>query len=362
MSLLTFNVIKILILAFSASIIALIIGNFLTKYLYQIKFWKKSARAKTIDGKDAEVFLSLHKEKETTVPRGGGIVIWATVLILSFICLFLANFIDIWWLEKLNFFSREQTWIPIFALISASLIGLVDDIFVVYGKGKYIGGGLKFRVRLILVILIGLIGGSWLYFKLGWNSINIPLLFNFPEGIVWELGLWYIVLYIIVSLASWASGVVDGLDGLAGGVFASIFGGFTVIALAQGQADLAAFCAIILGTIFSFLWFNIPPAKFYMGETGILGLTMTMTAIAFLTNSVAILPIIGGVLVLETGSVIIQLLSKKIRKRKIWLSTPIHHHFEAIGWTSQQIVMRFWIISVVLAILGVCLQLLILKQ
>jgi phospho-N-acetylmuramoyl-pentapeptide-transferase len=358
----TFNTIKILILAFSSTIIAMMIGNFLVKYLYKIQFWKKQARAKTIDGQDAEIFLALHREKETTVPRGGGIIIWATVLIVSFICLLLANLTDIWWLQKLNFFSREQTWIPIFALLSASLIGLVDDIFVVYGKGKYIGGGLKFRVRLILVTLIGLIGGCWLYFKLGWSSINVPLLFNFPEGIVIQLGLWYILLYIIVSLASWASGVVDGLDGLAGGVFSAIFGAFAIIALFQGLVDVAAFCAIILGTLFSFLWFNIPPAKFYMGETGILGLTMTMTAVAFITNSIVILPIISGILVIETGSVILQLLSKKFRKKKIWLSTPIHHHLEAIGWKTSQIVMRFWIIAVVLAILGVSIQLLMLKQ
>lgn len=362
MTILAFNAIKILSLAFVASIIALLIGNFLVKFLYKIEFWKKKARAKTIDGQDAEVFLALHREKETTVPRGGGIVIWLTVLILSVACLLISNFVNLWWVQKINFISREQTWIPLFALISASLIGLVDDVLVVYGKGKYIGGGLKFRVRFILVALIGLIGGSWLYYKLGWSSISFPLLLNFPEGIIIQLGLWYILLYVIVGLASWASGVVDGLDGLAGGVFGAIFGAFSIIALFQGQVDLAAFCAIILGTLFSFLWFNIPPAKFYMGETGILGLTMTMTAVAFLTNSVAVLPILGGVLVIETGSVIIQLISKKIRKKKIWLSTPIHHHLEAIGWKTPQIVMRFWLIAVILAILAVSIQLLTLKQ
>ncbi|MFA5368683.1 MAG: hypothetical protein WC303_01585 [Candidatus Paceibacterota bacterium] len=362
MSIYTFNVVKILILAFSASIISMIVANYLIKYLYQIQFWKKKAREKTIDGQNAEIFLALHSEKETTVPRGGGIVIWATMLILSLICLILSNFTNIWWLQKLNFFSREQTWIPLFVLLSASIVGLVDDIFVVYGKGKYIGGGLKFRVRMILVTLIGLIGGSWFYFKLGWSAINLPLLFSFPEGIVIQLGLWYILLYVIVSLASWASGVVDGLDGLAGGTFGSIFGAFAIIALFQGQTDLAAFCGIILGTLFSFLWFNIPPAKFYMGETGILGLTMTMTAVAFITNSVAVLPLLGGILVIETGSVIIQLVSKKIRHKKIWLSTPIHHHLEAIGWKTSQIVMRFWIIGLVFAILAVSIQLLTIRQ
>lgn len=358
MSLFTFNAIKILSLAFASSIIAVIIAGFLINFLYKIEFWKKKAREKTIDGQEAAVFLAFHKEKETNTPRGGGIIIWATVLILLGIVMILGKVTDIWWLDKFNFLSREETWIPLFALITASLIGLIDDISVVYGKGKYIGGGLKFRTRLLLVTLIGLVGGTWMYYKLGWDFIHIPLLGNFPHGFDWHIGIYFILLYIIVSLASWASGVVDGLDGLAGGVYSAIFGAFAVIAFSLGMIDLSAFCMVILGALFAFLWFNIPPAKFYMGETGILGLAMTMTAIAFLTDSVAVLPIICGVLVIETGSVILQLLSKKFRKKKIWQSTPIHHHLEAIGWKPYQITMRFWIISIVCAVLGVSIQLL----
>ncbi|MFA5013171.1 MAG: hypothetical protein WC520_01265 [Candidatus Paceibacterota bacterium] len=354
----TFGAIKIFILAFLAWAISSFVAEYLIKFLYKIKFWKKEARGKTIDGKKAEVFLSLHKEKETTVPRGGGIVIWASILILTAAIFLISTFADIWWIKKLNFLSRKETWIPLFTIFAASIIGLIDDILVVYGRGKYIGGGLKFRTRLLLVIVIGLIGGAWFYFKLGMDTVRIPLIFNFPEGIDVPIGIWYVVLYVVVSLASWASGVVDGIDGLAGGVFGVIFGAFTIIALAQGKTDLAAFCAIILGTLFRFLWFNIPPAKFYMGETGVLGLTMTMVAVAFLTNSVVVLPIIAGVLVIETGSVILQLLSKKIRHKKIWLSTPIHHHLEAIGWKPEQITMRLWIIAIVFAILGISIQLL----
>lgn len=358
MSIFTFNAIKIVSLAFFSSVISIIIANFLINFLYKIKFWKKKARSITIDGKEADVFLSLHKEKETTVPRGGGIIIWLSMVIVLLLIFILNLFFDIWWIKDLNFLSREQTWIPIFALITASIIGLIDDILVVYGKGKYVGGGLKFRTRFLLVCIIGLIGGLWFYYKLGWSSIHVPMLLNFPNGFDLELGIWYIILFIIVCLASWASGVVDGIDGLSGGVFSSIFGAFAIIAFAQGQIELASFCAVILGTLFSFLWFNIPPAKFYMGETGILGLSITMAAIAFITNSVVVLPIIAGILVIETGSVIIQLLSKKFRKKKIWLSTPIHHHLEATGWTGPQITMRFWIVGVVLALLGVSIRLL----
>ena len=345
-------------LAFMASVIAVIVAGFLIPYLYKIEFWKKKARDKTIDGQEASVFLSFHKEKEVSTPRGGGIVIWISVLILLGIVMLAGKFSDIWWIQKFNFLSREETWIPLFALVTASIIGLIDDISVVYGKGKYVGGGLKFKTRMILVTIIGLVGGAWMYYKLGWDRIHIPLLGDFPHGFDWYIGIYFILLYIVVSLASWASGVVDGLDGLAGGVYSAIFGAFAVIAFSQGMIDLSAFCMVILGTLFAFLWFNIPPAKFYMGETGILGLAMTMTAIAFLTDSVAVLPIICGVLVVETGSVIIQLLSKKFRHKKIWQSTPIHHHLEAIGWKSYQITMRFWIIGIICAVLGVSIQLL----
>jgi phospho-N-acetylmuramoyl-pentapeptide-transferase len=357
MSLLTFNVAKILSIAVFSSIVSLIVANYLIVFLNKIEFWKKKPRAKTIDGQEASVFLTYHSEKEVSTPRGGGLIIWISMLIVLGVILLLGYITDTWWIDKLNFISRDETWIPLFALITASIIGLIDDISVVYGTGKYVGGGLMFRIRLALVSAIGLVGGFWMYYKLGWDSVHIPLLFNFPHGIDIHLGMIFVVLYVIVSLASWASGVVDGIDGLAGGVFSSIFGAFTIIALAQGQADLAVFCAAIFGTLFSFLWFNIPPAKFYMGETGILGLTMTMTAIAFITDSVAVLPIIGGVLVIETGSVIIQLLSKKFRGKKIWMSTPIHHHLEALGWKQPQITMRFWIIGIVFAILGVSIQL-----
>jgi phospho-N-acetylmuramoyl-pentapeptide-transferase len=195
-----------------------------------------------------------------------------------------------------------------------------------------------------------------MYAKLGWETIHIPLIGNFPEGIDFFIGYWYIPLFVFVMLASWAGGVVDGLDGLSGGVFASIFGAFTIIALAQGKADLATFCAVISGSLLAFLWFNIPPAKFYMGETGTMSLTSTMTVVAFLTDSVVVLPIIAGVLVFEVGTIIVQLLSKKYFNKKIWKCTPIHHHFEALGWPKHNITMRFWIISVVLAILGTAIK------
>ena len=358
MTLFTFNVIRLLIFAAFAAGIAFLLAPILIKFLNKVKFWKKEARTKTITGEEAEVFYSLHKEREVSVPRGGGVLIWISVLIIIFLFFALSYLSHPWWFEKLNFLSRNETWLPLFTLIVAAIVGLADDFLQVTGKGKYVGGGMEFTRRLLIVILIGLIGGLWFYYKLNWDSIHIPLIFNFPEGIDITLGFWIIPLFILVMVASWSGGVIDGLDGLSGGVFASIFGAFSIIAFSQGKADLATFCAVIVGTLFAFLWFNIPPARFYMGETGILGLTSTMAVVAFLTDSVVVLPIIAGLLVIEVGSMIIQLLSKKFRKKKIWLSTPIHHHFEARGWPAYQVTMRFWVISIVFAILGVAIRLL----
>lgn len=358
MTLFTFNVIKVLTLAVLSAVLAIVFIPFLIKFLNKIKFWKKEARTKTITGESAEVFYSLHKEREIIVPRAGGLIIWLTTFFIISLFFFLSYFSNPWWLEKFNFLSRAETWLPLFTLVAASLVGLADDVLVVFGKGKYVAKGLTFTRRLIMVALIGLAGGLWFYYKLGWSSVHFPLISDLSTGFDWQIGAWIILLFIVVMLASWSGGVVDGLDGLAGGVFASIFGAFAVIALAQGKADLAAFCAVILGALFAFLWYNIPPARFYMGETGILGLTSTMAVVAFLTDSVAVLPIIAGILVLEVASIIIQLISKKFWKKKIWLSTPIHHHFEAKGWLPQQITMRFWVISIVLVILGVAIRLL----
>ena len=222
-------------------------------------------------------------------------------------------------------------------------------------KNKYLKNKSYARNKLFILIaaitLIGLIGALWFFYKLEWSMITVPLLGTF------SIGIWYIPLFILVMVATWSGGIVDGIDGLSGGTFASIFGAFTVIAFSQGMYDLATFCAVITGTLFAFLWFNIPPARFYMTEVGILALTTTLSVVAFLTDSVIVLPIIAGILVLEVASVIIQLLSKKFRKKKVFLSTPIHHHFEAIGWPAYKVTMRFWVIGIVLAVIGVVIKL-----
>ncbi|MFH1820378.1 MAG: hypothetical protein ABH805_00425 [Candidatus Nealsonbacteria bacterium] len=345
------DVIKVFVLGTTSFLLAFWITPFLTKILYKHKLWRKSVRTKAIDGKDLTYFQKFHSEGEINVPRFGGLLIWVAPSVLAGL-LFLLSLAGIDVFQKLNFFDRGQTWLPFFALVSASLVGLADDLLQVFGKGKYISGGLSLKQRLFLMGLIGSVGAWWFYYKLGWAALHIP-----GNGDL-EIGILYLPLFVLIMMATYSGGVIDGLDGLSGGAFAAIFGAFGGIALFLGQINLAAFCITILGALLAFLWFNIPPARFYMGETGIMGLTAALTVVAFMTDSVLVLPIIGFLLVIESGSVILQLLSKRFRGKKIFLAAPIHHHFEALGWPHYKVTMRFWIIGVVAAIVGVAVRLL----
>ena len=344
-----FLIIKILSLFVLSFVIAFAMAPILIHFLYKYKAWKKKPREKTFGGEETPIFTKLHGQKEISTPRMGGILIWATVLLVTLGVFALSLIFPETRLAKFNFLSRSQTWLPFFTLIAASILGLVDDIMVVRSKGKYVGGGIRFKIRLALISLIALVGAWWFYFKLGWTSIYIPFYGNM------EIDGLYILLFIIVMLATFSSGVVDGLDGLSAGVLSPIFAALGVIAYTKGLYDLTAFIIVIIGALIAYLWFNIHPAKFYMGETGIMGLTVVLAVIALLTNTVLFLPIIAFVLVMESGSVILQLLSKKIRKKKIFLSAPIHHHFEALGWPETQITMRFWILSAAFSGLGLVL-------
>ena len=187
--------------------------------------------------------------------------------------------------------------------------------------------------------------------KLGVTSIVIPFV-----GAV-NIGLFFIPVFVIVMLATFSGSIIDGVDGLSGGVMASAFGAYATIAFVHNQVDIAAFCTVIVGAILAFLWFNIPPARFYMGETGMLGLTVTLSIIAFLTNAVLILPIIAFPLVMTSGSVMVQKASERIYGKKFFLVSPLHHHFEARGWSRPKIVMRYWVISIIFAVIGIMLAL-----
>ena len=238
------------------------------------------------------------------------------------------------------------------------MVGLADDFIQIFGKiGNKIFAdpdgfpSLPKKARIATVIIIGAVGAWWFFFKLGMTSIIVP----FVGEII--LGWLFIPFFIITMLAVFSGGIIDGIDGLAGGVMASVFAAYAGIAFFQNQIDIAAFCAVITGSILAFLWFNIPPARFYMGETGMLGLTATLTVVAFLTKAVAVLPIIAFPLVATSGSAIIQMISRKYFKKKVFKIAPIHHHFEAIGWPSYKVTMRFWVISIVFAVIGMVIVL-----
>src|SRR3989344_3030232 len=173
MTIVTFNVIKVLGTSAVASLIAILWSPFLINFLYKHKLWKKQARIKAISGEDAVVFNSLHKERETKVPRMGGLLIWITTVFIIFFFYILSLIFPDSWLANLNFLSRSQTWLPLFTLIVASLMGLLDDMLVVSSLGSYIGGGLSFKKRLLIVALIGLVGGWWFFTKLGFDVISI---------------------------------------------------------------------------------------------------------------------------------------------------------------------------------------------
>ncbi|HRY62652.1 MAG TPA: hypothetical protein P5056_02700 [Candidatus Paceibacterota bacterium] len=314
--------------------------------------WKKKARNEALGGGETPIFNQLHKEKETGTPRMGGIIIWASTLLTILILSLLSDLFPSVATQKLNFLSQNQTWLPLFALVAASLVGLADDLLQVWGGGGYVAGGLALSKRVVFVLIMGFIGAYWFYFKLGMTAIAVPF-----AGPI-ELGILFIPFFMLVMLAIFSGGVIDGIDGLAGGIMAVMFSAYGVIAFFQNQIDLATFCAAIVGGTLAFLWFNVPPARFYMSETGMLGLTVTLSIIAFLTDSVAVLPIIAFPLIATSASVVIQYLSKKYRGKKVFLVAPLHHHFEAIGWPAAKVTMRYWILSIIFAVVGMIVSIL----
>jgi len=341
-----FAITKIFVLTTLSFLVAFVWTPLLIHYLYRFKLGKKIR-----DESTAPIYSKLHKSKSGT-PTMGGILIWLTVLFLAIVFFYLGSIFTDSVFSKLNFLSRSQTFLPLGALVASAIVGLIDDWLNIKGVGAR-GGGLRIRHKLIIYTLIALVGAWWFYYKLDWNIIHVPFIGNYV------MGFWYVPIFIFVIVATaFSVNEIDGLDGLAGGTLLAAFGTYGAIAFVQGKYDLAAFCSVIVGALLTFLWFNINPAKFFMGDTGAMSLGVTLGIIAMLTNYALLLPIIGFLFVIEAVSVIIQTLSKKLRKKKIFLSAPIHHHFEALGWKEPTIVMRFWVIAGVTAVVGLILALL----
>lgn len=328
--------------AFTFIIVLLATGPF-TKILQKFQFGQQ-IREEAMDGKDAKLFKELHKHKKNT-PTMGGLLIWGSIMLVSILTFILQEF------ELINssLISREETYLPLFTMFSFGLLGLADDVFNVKKIGKV--KGIRSVPKLTWMLLLSGIGAWWFFSKLGFSSVNI-----LGQNI--ELGIFYIPLFIIcVTGFSNAVNFTDGLDGLAAGLSIMSFASLGIIALINGQFILATLCASISGAIAGFLWNNIPPAKFFMGDTGALSLGATMAVIAFMIDEILLLPFIGFIFIIETLSVIIQLSSKKIRGKKVFHIAPIHHHFEYLGWPEFRVTMRFWTIGVFACMLGITLTL-----
>lgn len=326
-------------LSIVAFLVAFALTPLIAKLLEKFHLHKQIRASET-----APVFSQLHAKKAGT-PTMGGVIIWVTVLGLALILMLLDFLFGGAW-SYLNFVDRAQTYLPIIAMLVAALFGLADDVLGVLKIGPY-GGGLRISQKLVVYLLMALVGALWFYYRLGWDVLSVPFIGNI------QIGWWYIPLFVFIIVASaFSANETDGLDGLAGGVLLFAFCALTVVAFAIGRYDLAAFGGVTIGALLAFLWFNIYPARFFMGDTGSMSLGITMGVIAMLTNTTLLLPFFAAILVLESLSVIVQVISKKIRGKKVFISAPIHHHFEALGWPETKVTMRFWIISVVSSALG----------
>jgi phospho-N-acetylmuramoyl-pentapeptide-transferase len=348
------SILKVFIPATLAFFIGISITPFFSHFFYQHRLWKRSIRSDTVANPGiSEAFNKIHNaETEGSTPRVGGMIIWVSVLLTVFLVYIISLIFPSDSTSRLNFLSRNQTFLPFFSLIAASLIGLLDDLLQIFGSSKFVVDGLSRRNRILLVTAIALVGAWWFFMKLGVASVVVPFI-----GSVY-IGWLFIPFFVLVVLATFSGSVIDGIDGLAAGVLASSYAAFATIAYFQHQIDISVFCAVIAGSILAFLWFNVPPARFYMGETGMLGLTVTLAIIAFLTNTVFLLPIIALPLVVTSLSVIIQKLSRHFRHgKRVFKVAPLHHHFQALGWPSAKVTMRFWIISIIFAIIGVIIAL-----
>lgn len=346
MTLESFELVRILVLTTTAFILAIALTPVWTHFLYKYKLGKRIRNAG-----DTPVFSMMHAKKAGT-PTMGGVLIWVVVFILAVSLLYFSQLFPNSWLGHFSFLTRAQTLLPLGALIASAFVGLLDDYLNIRGFGPK-GGGLRMRHRFLVFLAIAVIGALWFSLKLDWDLFHIPFVGDF------NIGWWYFPFFVFIVVATaFSVNETDGLDGLAGGTLLTSFGAFAIISFAQGKYDLAVFCGVIIGALLAFLWFNINPARFFMGDTGSMALGVTLALVALLTNSALLLPIIGLVFVIESLSVIIQLFWRKVFQHKLFLSTPIHHHLEANGWSEPKIVMRFWVISIISSALGVSLSLL----
>lgn len=347
------SIFKVLWPTITAFFFGIVITPFVSNFLYKNKLWKKKNIKSTIDGQEATITASILNDGKRETPRMGGIII---VLAVAFSVFFYSilpyAFTGHHIVEKLNFISRNQTWLPIAIFIFAAIIGLIDDLASTGSmniKNKHGEAGMPLKIRLLFVVLFAIISGSWFYFKLAFDYIHIPFFGTL------HLGIYIILFFVILFLSTYGASNIDGLDGLSGGLFTIVFSSYGIIALINNQIDIATLCFVVVGSTLAFLWFNIPPARFYLSEVGYMPLSILLAIIAIMTNAAILLIIIALPFVITEATTILQLLSKKIRHKKIFPVTPIHNTFVYLGWTKEKVVMRYWIFASISAFFGIAL-------
>lgn len=322
-------------LSVGAFLLAMLLTPLYTSLAYRYKFWKKQ-RTTSTTGEELQVFTKLHAKKFLRpIPTMAGIIAVVSITLVTYV---------------FNFY-RAETWLPLAALLGGGAVGLIDDIINIRGQGKGVAG-LRSSLKFFMITMMALVLGWFFYVKLGYDSVHVPFLGD------WFLGVWIVPLFMFVVVATGnAVNISDGLDGLAGGLLTISFGVFGIIALLQGHEHIAGFCFTVVGALLSYLWFNIHPARFFMGDVGSFAFGTALGVVAMLTNTLFLLPIIGILFVIEAGSSLIQIVSKRLFHRKVFLSAPIHHHLEAIGWPETKVTMRFWVIASVAGFIGLLLAL-----
>lgn len=313
--------------------LSMAVTPFYTAVAYKYKWWKR-LREIALTGEKAAIFHKLHFHKhQLQIPTMAGLVMVGVITVVTLL---------------LNF-SRQQTYLPLVGMLAAGVVGLIDDIINIRGASLGIAG-LRSIIKFSLILSIALGASLYSYYKLGYSSIAVPFYGQFSIGIF----LIVLLTFTIVSIAN-AANISDGLDGLSGGLLSIAFTTYAFIAILQGNFGIATFCATATGTLLAYTWFNIYPARFFMGDVGSFAFGTALGIIAMLTDTILLLPVIGGMFVLEAGSSLLQVLSKKIFKRKLFLSAPIHHHFEAKGWPETKVTMRFWVLGSIFGTVGVVL-------
>ena len=320
------------ILLLTKSIFAIMIG-FLSATLLGLVLIPMLKRLKV--GQRISIFVGdTHKRKEGTPTMGGLIFIIPTVLATIFLVV----------TDKIQFSTNLGIILLVF--IGYAIIGFLDDYL---SQKKKNNEGLTTVQKLFLQVLIAL-GFFYLYMKNGGQTALVVSTLGINIEMSWFYGVF--LLFILVG-ASNAVNLTDGLDGLAGGLSAIAFVAFSLISLMVGFEEIGIFTFVLTGALCGFLIYNTYPAKVFMGDTGSLALGAVMGAVAILTHREVTLLVVASVFVIETLSVILQVIWLALFKKKLFLMTPLHHHFEKLGWSEQDIVKLFWVVGLILTMAGI---------